>query len=115
MASVVLRAVTPKPYSKSVLLFEMDGKEHKTYQRSIVHAQDNDTGMFWALLAPSANMSLDDVTSIQERHLSIRLDPDLVSSMRGNDIEGGDVQSELARLCELAETGTEGEEGVAGD
>lgn len=60
-------------------------------------------------------MRLDDVPSIQERHLSVRLYPDLIPSMRRNDVQRGDMQPKLARLCELAQAGPEREQVVARD
>lgn len=53
------------------------------------------------------------MTTIQERHLAILLDPQLISSMRRNDIQRSDVQPELAGLRELADTSTEREELMA--
>jgi hypothetical protein len=47
-------------------------------------------------------MRLHNMTSIQEWHLSIGFDPDLVAGVFGKDGEGGDVESEFASLGELA-------------
>jgi len=47
-------------------------------------------------------MGLDNVAPEEERHLTIRLDPYLVSRMLGKDGKRGDVQSKFAGLCELA-------------
>lgn len=47
-------------------------------------------------------MGLDDVAAVEEGHGAVLLDPDLVAGVLGDDGEGGDVQTELARLGELA-------------
>lgn len=77
-------------------------------QGSIVHAVDDDTLVFGTVLGPATDVRLDGVAAIQEGHRSVLLDPDLVARMLGNDGQRGDVHSELARLGELAKTGTEG-------
>jgi len=59
--------------------------------------------MLRTVFTPPPDMRLDNIASVEKRHLSIRLDPDLVSCMRRNDIESSDVDSELARLRELAD------------
>lgn len=46
---------------------------------------------------------------------TVLLDPDLVTGALGKNGEGGDVEAEFTRLCELSQAGAEGEEGVAGD
>lgn len=71
--------------------------------------------MLGALLTPSSNVCLDNVATVQERHLSVLLDPDLVSGVGCDDIEGSNVQSELSSLGEFAQAGTEGEKRVARD
>jgi len=53
--------------------------------------------------------------AIQKRHLAILLDPDLVTRMRRQHIQRGDVKPELASLCEFAQTGAQGEEIVPRD
>lgn len=58
--------------------------------------------MLRTILRPSANVCLDNVTTIQERHLSIGLDPDLVACVLSEDWESGDVKTEFASLGELA-------------
>lgn len=49
-------------------------------QRGPVHGQYNDTGMFGGIVCDAAQMRLDDVVPVQERQLSIGLDPDLFES-----------------------------------
>lgn len=57
--------------------------------------------MLWAIITPSANMRLHNVTPVQKWHLSIGLDPNLVSSVLCEDGKGGDVKSEFAGLREF--------------
>ena len=49
----------------------------------------------------------------QRREGKLTLNPNLVPSVLGQDRQSGDVQPELARLAELAQAGTQGEEVVA--
>jgi hypothetical protein len=86
----------------------------KGYQRRVVHAQDQDSLVLWAVLAPAADVGLEDVSSVQKGHLAVGLDPDLVAGVGGNDGQGRDVQAELARLGELAQTDAQREQVVAG-
>lgn len=58
--------------------------------------------MLRAVLRPSSNVGLDNMSSVEERHLAIGLDPDLVAGVLGKDWEGGNVQAELEGLGELA-------------
>jgi hypothetical protein len=44
---------------------------------------------------------MNSLSTIQEGHLSVRLDPDLVPTVRGNDRESCNVESELHRLREF--------------
>lgn len=61
--------------------------------------------MLGDIVAHLADMGLENVVSIEEGHLSVGLDPDLVSSMCGKQGKGSDMKSELAGLGELAQTG----------
>lgn len=47
-------------------------------------------------------MRLHDMTTIQEWHFAVRLHPDLVSCMFGEDRESSDMEAKLASLCEFA-------------
>lgn len=47
-------------------------------------------------------MRLDNVSAVEERHDSVGTNPEFVSRVLGEDGEGGDVDSEFARLCEFA-------------
>jgi hypothetical protein len=44
---------------------------------------------------------MNSLSTIQEGHLSVRLDPDLIPTVRGNDRECCNVESELHRLREF--------------
>ena len=84
-------------------------------QGHIVHAIHNDALMLRTILTPSPNVRLDNIASVQERHLTVCLDPHLVSRVRRNNIQRCDVQPELASLCELAKAGAQREKCVARD
>ena len=86
-----------------------------TYQRSVVHAQDHHTLVLGAVLAPATDMGLNNVTTVQEGHLAVGLDPDLVPSVRRNHVQRGDVHPELSSLCELSEARSEREEALTSD
>lgn len=66
--------------------------------------------MLGNVVAHLTDVGLENVVTIEEGHLSVRLDPDLVSSMCSEERKSGDMKSELAGLGELAETGANGEE-----
>lgn len=63
----------------------------QTHKRRIIHAQYHHTLMFRTILAPPSNMRLQHVSPIQERHLAVRLDPHLISRVRCDYGERGDV------------------------
>lgn len=86
-----------------------------TYQWRIVHTQHNNTLMFRAILTPPSDMRLEHIAAVQEGHLAVLLDPDLVSCVRGDYTQRGDVQAEFARLGEFAQADAEREEVVARD
>ena len=58
--------------------------------------------MLRAVLGPTADVGLDDVAAVEEGHLAVGLNPDLVARVLREDGEGRDVEAELARLGELA-------------
>ena len=58
-------------------------------------------------------MRLHNIPTVQKRHLAVLLHPHLIPGMRRNHGECSDVQAELARFCEFAQAGSEGEEGFA--
>lgn len=116
-ASAVEREVTPKPCRRSVNcpfpLRECGGVA--TYQGSVVHAVNHHALVLRAVLTPATNMCLENIAAVEERHLAVGLDPDLVAGVGRDGVEGGDVQAEFAGLGELANAGAEGEEVGAGD
>ena len=83
-------------------------------QWCIVHRVNYHTLMLWAILRPSANMRLDNMTTVQKRHLSVRLHPDLISCVFCEDRKRSDVQSELSGLGELPQTGAQRQQLFAG-
>lgn len=80
----------------------------------VVHGVHNNSGMLWNILAHAADMGLEDMVAIQVRHLTVLLDPDLELGVLGQNVERRDVQTELAGLGELANTGSERHEAVPG-
>lgn len=60
-------------------------------------------------------MRLDHIAPIQERHLTVRLDPHLVARVRRNHVQRRDVQPELARARELAQARAQREQVGARD
>lgn len=105
LASAVDRALTPKPWMR---VSEGSRRDlHSTYQRRITHAQYYHTLVFRAVFAPSSDVRLEHIASIQERHLAVRLDPHLVPCMRRDHCQGGDVQAELSGFGELPKAGAE--------
>lgn len=71
--------------------------------------------MLGAVFAPPANVRLDKVPAVQERHLAVLLDPHLVPRVRRNHLQRRDVQPELARLGELAHARPQREQVVPRD
>lgn len=71
-------------------------------QRDIVHGIDNQALVLGAVFRVSANVCLDNVSTVEEGHDSVGADPELVSCVLGEDGEGSNVNAELARLGELA-------------
>lgn len=76
-------------------------------QGRVVHAVHDDALVLRAVVGPPPHVRLDDVAAVQEGHLAVGLDPDLVPGVFGQDGQRGDVQPELARLCKLAEADAE--------
>lgn len=58
--------------------------------------------MLRAVLAPATDVRFDNVSTVKEGHFSIRLYPDLVTSVWGDNVEGGYVEAEFACFGELA-------------
>lgn len=74
-------------------------------QRRVVHAVHDDALVLGAVLRPAPDVRLDDVTTVQEGHLAVRLDPHLVTRVLRQDRERRDVQTEFESLGELAWAG----------
>lgn len=71
-------------------------------QRNIFHGVDNKALVLGAVLGEAADVRLDDVSAVEEWHDAVGADPELVSRVLGEDRKGRDVDSEFARLGELA-------------
>jgi hypothetical protein len=84
-----------------------------TYQRRIIHTQHQDTLMLGTVLTPPSHVRLEHVSAVQERHLTILLDPHLVPCVRRYYAQRRDVQAELARLGELSQADAQREQVVA--
>ena len=117
LPSAVERAVTPNPcvFISDLVSCVRRHSRASTYKRSIVHAQNHDTLVLRAVLAPAANVCLHNVSAVQEGHLAVRLDPDLVPSVGRNNVQRGDVHPELSGLGELSETRPERKKALTGD
>lgn len=71
-------------------------------QRGIIHAIDNNTLVLRAVLGPTSNVCLDDVATVEEGHLAVGFDPDLVAGMLRQDWKSGDVEAEFESFGEFA-------------
>lgn len=80
----------------------------------LVHRVYDDTLVLRAVLAPASDVSLDNVTTVQEGHLSVGLDPDLCAGMRSDDVQGSDVKAEFASLGQLADAVSKAQQVVSG-
>jgi len=58
--------------------------------------------MLSAVLGPPSNVCLQNMTAIEERHLSVGLDPDLVRSMLRENWQSSNMQTEFGGLGEFA-------------
>lgn len=63
--------------------------------------------MLRGILCNATNVSFDNVVSIQEWHLAVGLDPDLVLGVLCNVVQASDMQAELPSLCELSKADSE--------
>jgi hypothetical protein len=79
LASWVDRAETSRMSHVSILPRIHVTRQNLTSeaQRGIILTVHNDTTVLGAVLGPSTNMRLHNVTSIEERHFSVGLDPQL--------------------------------------
>lgn len=71
--------------------------------------------MFRTILTPPPNMRLDNIPPVHEWHLTIRLDPHLVSRMRRNHLQRRDVNAKLPGLGELAHADPQRQEVAPGN
>ena len=58
--------------------------------------------MLGAVIGPATNVGFHDVAAVEEGHLAVGLDPDLVAGVFGEDGEGCYVESEFSGFGELA-------------
>lgn len=80
--STVDRAVTPKPLRQKVNHKIVDLHRRKTYERYIIHAKYDHTLVFRRVLRNATQVRFEDMISVQERHLAIRLNPHLYHKIR---------------------------------
>lgn len=113
-ASAEERAVTPKPRGVLKQVSVCFCVHVAGLHDILIHRVDDDTLVLRAVLAPTSDVSLDNVTTVQEGHLSVGLDPDLCASMRGDDVQSGDVEAELASLGQLADAVSQTQQVVSG-
>lgn len=71
-------------------------------KRGVIHTVNNNTLVLRAVLRPTSNVCLDNVASVKERHLSVGLNPDLVTSVLRKDWKSGDMKAEFSSFGELA-------------
>ena len=69
----------------------------------------------WDIFSHSGDVRLDDVISIEIRHLSVALDPNLMLAIFGQVVQTGDIQSEFTALREFADQQPRGEQFFFGD
>ena len=79
-------------------------------QRQIVHGVNHDALVLVRALRDPAQSGFQHVVSVEILLLRRRLQPDLVLGERGQIVQGRDVQPELPRFRELAETRAKGDE-----
>ena len=58
--------------------------------------------MLGAVLGPAPDVRFEDVAAVEEGHLAVGLDPELVARVGGEDGEGGDVEPEFEGFGEFA-------------
>ena len=71
-------------------------------ERRVVHAVHHDALVLGAVLGPAPDVGLEHVAAVQEGHLAVGLDPELVARVRGEDRQRGDVETEFEGFGELA-------------
>ena len=106
--------MTPKPRGVLKWVSMCKGQDGAEAHNILIHRVNNDALVLRAVLAPTSNVSLDDVTTVEEGHLSVRLDPDLCASMRSDNVQSGDVKAEFASLGQLADAVSKAQQVVSG-
>ena len=75
-------------------------------ERKITHTVDYNSLVLGSVLCDPAQARLHHVVAVQELLLRPGLGPHLVLGVRGEEVQGRDVQPELSGLSELSETGS---------
>ena len=83
---------------------------HAEAEGEVAHGVDDAALVLLRPLRDPAQAGLAGVVAVEELLLRGGLEPDLVLGVRREEVEGGDVETELLRLGELAEAGAEGDE-----
>ena len=79
---------------------------HSEAQGEVGHAVDDAALVLGRVLCDPAQARLHHVVAVQELLLRPGLGPHLVLGVRGEEVQGRDVQPELSGLGELSETGS---------
>ena len=79
------------------------GYVRTAYQGDIGHVVDDHARVLLDVFGHAADVGLEHVVAVQEGHLAVRLDPDLVQRVLRHVVERGHVEPELAGLGELAD------------
>ena len=97
--SKVDRAVTPNPVWHKYFTRSL---QTITYERGIIHAEDNNALVLWRIFRYPSQMRFYDVVPVQEWHLAICLD--LIFGVLCKVIQAGNVKLELAAFAKFTET-----------
>lgn len=81
--------------------------QHFAYQWNVIGRHYNDTLMFRNVFSHFGNMCFQDIISVHIRHFTSILEPNFIFRVLSNEIQGSDVQGELASLGELSKADTE--------
>lgn len=71
--------------------------------------------MLRTILIPPSHMRLQYISTIQERHLAIRLHPNPIPRMRSNHVQSRDMEPKFPCLRELPQTRPQREQVYPGD
>jgi len=88
---------------------------HSKSQGQIIEVKNADRGILRNIFGHSGDVGLDDVVSIEVRHLSVTFDPNLMLAIFGQVVQTGDIQSEFTALREFADQQPRGEQFFFGD